>query len=386
MQMQKTAGDAMHPGVLSDLARRDNAKGPAEDAIAIYENQVPAFVEAELERLYGTLFSTLAYFRACGGLDGVKTYVARRNGVVSAVFLFRREGERVQMINEGMVLDADEIRRFAQHMFHAPDPAGVIVFHAVQTASTLDGYLHQRYFCAEDFIVELPDTPEAYLARLGSATRKNIKRHKNRIERDFPSFQHRMVDGRTVDEQHVRTIIELNRARMAGKNKASFIDESVTQEILRLTRECGVVYLATIDGRVCAGTIIFRVGSSYISKVNAHDPRYDDYRLGMVCCYLGVCAAIGEGARRFHFGQGRYEYKVALLGEHHGFDRIVLYRSPLHLLLNAKTAYSSAAAGYRLRANRWFLHGTAHGTSLFWRAAARGLDMWRARKRTQKTA
>ena len=64
---------------------------PAPVEIAAYENEVPSFASSELDRLYGTLYSSLAYFHDCGGLADVSTYVAHRNGVTTAIFLFRWE-------------------------------------------------------------------------------------------------------------------------------------------------------------------------------------------------------------------------------------------------------------------------------------------------------
>ncbi len=379
--MGKAIRDAVAGDAMAGIAGAGAGTAmPANSAIKVYRNEVPQYAMVELDRLYGALYSSSAYLRACGSIDGINTYVAWRDGKVCAVFLFIVEESTTRVVNEGMRLDRGEISRFARHVFSAYPDIGAVHFNAVQGEGPPLPFVHQRFFCAEDFIAPLPDTPAAYLASLGSATRKNIKRHKNRIERDFPSFRHRLYEGRDVDEQILRTIIELNRVRMASKNKASFIDETVTQEIIRLVRACGEVCIATIDGRLCAGTIIFRVGGSHISKVHAHDMRYDDYRLGMVCCYLAVCACIERGGTRFHFGHGRYEYKTALLGEHQTFDQLALYRSRWQVLRHAGMALKIAAGGYRLRFGHWLDQGTSQGRNVFWRATGRMLGAWRAFK------
>lgn len=375
--MQKAVRDAFARGVLADMAKTGFRQRPAQIAVKVYRNEVPSFAAVEMDRLYGTLYSSSAYLQASGSSGNIHTYVARRGGKISAIFLFMFEGGTVRVVNEGMQLMSEEICRFAQHMFNEYETVGAVSFHAVQTEQQAIPFVHQRFFCAEDFIAPLPDTPAAYLASLGSATRKNIKRHKNRIERDFPSFQHRLYEGRDVDEQDLLAIIELNRVRMASKHKASFINEVAMQEIIRLVRTCGEVCIATIDGRLCAGTIIFRVGGSHISRVHAHDPRYDAYRLGMVCCYLAVCACIERGGSRFHFGHGRYEYKSALLGRRQEFDHLTLYRSSWHRMKHARMAVKIAAAGYRLRASRWVVQGAEQGSNALWRGLGKALAAWR---------
>ncbi|WP_292936642.1 GNAT family N-acetyltransferase [Noviherbaspirillum sp.] len=358
----------------------------AEADIVVHENEVPPHVGPELDRLYGTLYSSLTYFHACASLAGVSTYIARRNRVPTAVFLYRREGTRLYVVNEGMRLEAAEVERFAHHMFAGSDPVDMIILHAVQMESRGVPLLQQRFFCAEDFIVTLPSTPQDYLARLGSSTRKNLKRHRNRVERDFPSFRHCIVERGDVDERLIREIIELSRARIAGKGISFGIDEDETRNIIKLVQRSGAVLLATIDGRLCGGTIMYRIGKNWISRVNAHDPAYDDYRLGMLCCYLAICNAIESGAEHFHLGHSWYEYKTALLGELQAFDHITLYRSRGALLRHAGTATRTACKGYALQANRWIVHRAATDKRFHWRVVGKMLAAWRAAKSQRASA
>lgn len=352
----------------------------AHAEIAVHENDVPSFVGPELDRLYGTLYSSLAYFRICTSLDGVGTYVARQDGLPTAIFLFRRDGDTLRVLNEGMRLGAQEVCRFARHMFATSAFTDVITFHAVQTDSPDIPLLHQRAFCAEDFIARLPATPQDYAARLGPATRKNLKRHRNRLERDFPSFHYRVLENGDADESQIRHIIELSRQRFGSKGRSFAIDEEEAQHIVRLVRQSGAILVATIDAQLCGGTIMYRFGKNWISKVNAHDPAFDDYRLGMLCCYLSIGKAIESGAQHFHLGNSWYEYKTALLGEFQPFDHIALYRSPGALVRHAGTAFKTACEGYTLKANRWVLHHAAQDKSLPGRLAGTLLAAWRSAK------
>lgn len=358
----------------------------AEADIVVHEDEVPPDVGPELDRLYGSLYSSLTYFQTCASLAGVSTYIARRNGIPTAVFLFRREGTRLYVVNEGMRLAAAEVERFARHMFAGSDPVDMIILHAVQMDSCGIPLPQQRFFCAEDFIVALPSTSQDYLARLGSSTRKNLKRHRNRVERDFPSFSYRIIERGDVDERLIREIIELSRERIASKGVSFGIDEDETRNIIKLVQRSGAVLLATIDGRVCGGAIMYRIGTSWISRVNAHDPAYDDYRLGMLCCYLAICHAIESGAEHFHLGHSWYEYKTALLGEFRQFDHITLYRSRGALLRHAGTAMRTACKGYALQANRWAVHHAETDKRLQWRMVGKMLAAWRAAKSQRASA
>jgi hypothetical protein len=353
---------------------------PATVDIAVHDNEVPAFIGTELDRLYGALYSSLACLRIGGSLTGVSTYIARRNGVPAAIFLFRREGEKIQVVNEGMRLDAHEVDRFARHMFATFDFVKVIAFHAVQTNARYIPLLHQSAFCAEDYIAALPATPQAYFASLGSATRKNIKRHQHRLEREFPSFNHCLFERGDADERYIRQLIEFNRLRLARKNISLDIDEDETRQIIRLVQQTGAVLAASIDGRLCGGSILYMIEKNWISRLNAHDPAFDAYRLGTLCCYLAVCKAIESGAEHFHFGNTWFDYKTALLGELQTFDHIALYRSPGALMRHAGMALKTACGGYALTTNRWVFHHVGTSNTLPWRVAGRMLAAWRAAK------
>jgi len=363
----------------AEAAYAPNAAEVAE--ISVYEDHVPDFAGPALDRLYGILYSSLSYFRTCGDLADVSTYVARREGIVSAIFLFRREEATIRVLNEGMRLPSDELARFVRHIFAAYPESRAIVCHAVQVNGGKLPFVHHRSFCAEDFIVRLPQTQEAYIARLGPATRKNIKRHKNRLERDFPSLQWHVQNGREADEDHIRRIIDLNRMRMEKKGMRSYIDEEETKKIVRLVQQCGDVQSVMIDGRLCGGTLFYRIGRNHISKVNAHDPAYDSYRLGMICCYLAVCDAIARSAEHFHLGSTYYEYKTALLGEFEKFDHVVIYRSPILLFRRGPAAIKEILSGQALQLNRWILRNVDRDKRPLWRIARKALDAYRAMKK-----
>jgi hypothetical protein len=317
---------------------------PAID-IAHYRGGIPAFVEPEMERLYGSPYSALFYFRIYGGAENADTYVSRRDGEVAAVFLFRIEGRMVRVLNEGMQAPVEEVECFVDFAFAAfPDATGV-VFNAVPEEFRHSRRPHQRAMCSDDIAVSLDATVQEYLARLGPATRKNLRRHRNRLERDHPSFRFEAHAGDSVDECVVRDIIAMNRMRMAVKGKVSALDEDETQRILGLVRERGMITTATVNGNIAAGAIVLRIGDTFCSLVNAHDARYDSYRLGTICCYLTIAEAIERGGRRFDLMWGHYEYKTALLGEHRYLYRVVVYRSRLHQLARLPLAASVAANG-----------------------------------------
>jgi CelD/BcsL family acetyltransferase involved in cellulose biosynthesis len=225
--------------------------------------------------------------------------------------------------------------------------------------------------------VTLPHTVEEYMASLGKSTRSYVYRYLNRLRRHFPSCCHQVYTKHEIGEQHIHDIIRLNKIRMAHKGKASVIGHEETQRIIRLARECGLVSVVTIDGRICAGTINYTVGRNSFLEVVAHDPGYNDYRLGTLCCYLTVCECIARGSEEYHFLWGKNEYKYRLRGVQRNLSNLSIYRSRLQFLLNGGMALRIAVNGYIHSAKLWLLDKARRQNSLVSRLAFHALNSLR---------
>jgi len=322
-------------------------------SIQCYDNDVPPFIGATLERLYGNLFSSVAYYRVFGGADNASTYVVRDGKNIVCAWLFRRHRNTVRVINEGIHVDQDDVLRFASYIFGRYPGVNVISFHAVRPNMVDLPMPFQRFNCLEDMVLTLPSSAENYTRSMGRSTRSYIHRYMNKLKRDVPGFEFRVLTAGEIDEEHIRYIIGLNRLRMASKGKESINDEDTTRRITRLAQECGLVGVIMVDGRICAGSINYRAGMNYFLETLAHDPEWDDYRLGTLCCYLTICECIARGGSEYHFLWGQDEYKSRLLGVQRDLDDIVIYRSWLHMVLYGKLVMLHAFHGAVRRARVW---------------------------------
>lgn len=319
---------------------------PESITISCYENDVPAFIETEINRIYGSLYSSLAKFRVYSDGSDTSTYIVRQGGRIITAFLFQHHGSEVRVINEVINVGEEDISRFAAYIFANFISATVISFKSIQTNLRTLPFLYQRVKHLEDAVLSLPDTAEEYMVRLDMHTRRNIKHFTKKILDSFPTFSFEVFVNDQADEQTMRDVINLNRARTAGKIGVSASNEEETERIIRLATECGMVCVARIDGRLCAGSINFRVGSNYFLGVIAHDPMYDGYWLGILCCYFTICKCIAQGGKEFHFMWGECEYKYTLLGVKRDLDKIAIYRSFGQMLLNSDMVLNIAFRGY----------------------------------------
>ena len=320
-----------------------------EVAVACYENEIPPFLDAELQRLYGNIHSTLSHLRIYGGYSQVShVYVARRNGHAIAAFLFRRDGNRVRVLNEGMAFGDDALRRFAQFVFDTWPSSAMIIFHAVESTLANLPFPYQQHECTANIVLPLPATVDDYVASLGKNMRRNLRRYDDRFHQDFPGLRYDVSEGEAISEAQVREIIALNRLRIAGKHLRYGLEEEVEQ-VIALARECGMVGVMTVDGKVIAGAVGYLAGANYFFKVIAHDPAYNAYSPGILCCFQTISACIMRGCKEYNFMWNEYEYKFALGAHSRSLYHVVVYRSRLRYLLSAPTACRTAFSGWRYR-------------------------------------
>lgn len=327
------------------VAQESNSDGVV---ISCDRGPLPAALDAELRRLYANIHSTVDQLKVYGGLEQVThVYAARRNGVACALFLLQQHGDHVRVLNEGMVIDAAELRRFADHAYARWPQVQVLSFNAVVAEPNMAiGRPLQQFACTGDLRMPLPATTDDYLAGLGRNMRRNIRRYMTRLEQRFPDLRISFLDGDQASEQQIRAVIDLNRKRIASKNLDYNLDDEIDR-LVALTRSCGMTGIITAEGRIIAGGVGYRVGDAYFFKVNAHDPQYDDYSTGILSCYLTIRECIARGCREFNFMWNTYPYKLALGGRPRRLDRIVVYRSAGALVRHAGLAIGAALATAR---------------------------------------
>lgn len=337
------------PSIPVPTAGRISVKLDSNEQITIlcYENEVPAYIEAEIERVYGNFFSTLEQFRESGRIDNAHTYVVFNGDKIATIFLFSINGDEARVLNEVIKVTQTDVDLFSNYIFSNYGSVDVILFHAIDTDVTPSHRPYQRINCLEDIVLTLPHITDDYFNKLGKSTRKTIKGYTNKIMRDFPSFQFKAYVKQEADEDLIRTIIEFNRARMLSTGKVSAFDEEAVKHIIHFVHVYGLICVATINGKICAGSISYRVGDNYFMHVSAHDSHYDHYRLGVLFRYQTICECIKRGGRECHFLWGRQEFKYSLLGIQRDLHDLVLYRSRARLLLQTSMAMQNRLKGMK---------------------------------------
>jgi CelD/BcsL family acetyltransferase involved in cellulose biosynthesis len=235
---------------------------------------------------------------------------------LSAAVSYVQQGSTLRVVNRLLDLPADAVDECVTRMFDACPAARRIVIEAMYTSGAADG--DNRFPCrvwraAEDFELTLPRSFDEYCTVFGAKTRKNLRYCERRFEREHPAAEVVVLEGDAIDASTVDAIVRLNHLRMESKGRESGLDSDYARKLLALLRSCGVACVAREGGEVLGGTLCTRVGSGWSLQVIAHDPRFNQVRLGLLCLLRTIEAAIASGAGKFHFLWGEAEYK-ALFG------------------------------------------------------------------------
>ncbi|RYE80810.1 MAG: GNAT family N-acetyltransferase [Oxalobacteraceae bacterium] len=309
------------------------ASSICKDAVSVscFLDEIPEWIEAALEKRYASLHASLPYLRIHRPLHNIGCYVATLDDIPLEILLFRLERRQIVVLNEMFDFAPGEAARFVDFVFASFANIDVLSFSAVN--ADCDGLRRplQRYPSKHTFVVSLPGTPEDYLARIGKTTRASIRQHLNTVRRVFPSLTWRCLVKDEIDTGTLRAIVELSERRINAKGVRLRHD---IDRIAALSKECGFVVVLLIDGRLCAGSINYRVGSDFFGDVTCYDPEFHRYGLGKLCTYQTVCESILRGGRQFHFGGGEFDFKERMLGKRVDMDQLHVYRSYPKVLAN----------------------------------------------------
>lgn len=363
---------------------RDNYQaGMDRVQIECHEAGMPDFVPREMDRLYGHLYCSPRYFEAANAMNGASFYTAKEGGNYIAILPYTRTGDAVTVVSEYLPLDEAEIERFAAHMFGRDPSLRRIMFPKLQTRIKALSLPWHAMVSGEDMVVQLPRTVKDYEAAVGKNMRRNIKRYTSALTKAFPSYRYNLYLEQDISEQDLRDIIALSCMRMKSKNIVPRFNETEIRWIVNFAKTCGIVGVARIDGKVCAGAIGFKIGNNYFMHVIAHHPQYNEFSLGILCYYHTICEGIARGGNRFHLLQGRYGYKYRLLAERHDLIHLDVYRNRASLLANLRHAVRKEINGRIWLTKQWLLHDIEHKEGAGYRLLGKTVNALRKTKRAK---
>jgi hypothetical protein len=339
------------------------------DAVVV-ENAVPAFVPAELERLYRNIFASCLAEHVQEA--DTHTYIAG-TGASRTILLFKMRGCKVTVLNSAISFAPAVIQAFVAFIFEHYPSIRAVCFISVATGQLEGAHPVQRFRASEDYVLRLPLTVDAFDSRLGKATASGLRTKARRLARDFPKFDFRILEGADIDSRVVEDIIRLKDEGSAGRGA---LDANQKNWLRQVVRSHGLVGVSCIDGRVCAGAICTRIGTQLFMHVLSHDRAFDAYSLGMLNSYLTVCGGIERGGQDFHFLWGHGVWKTRLKADERPLDNLVVYRSRVSRLACADVFAAMLLSKFWRRLKSGLLDACAPENRHAWLLRP-CLDLWR---------
>jgi len=298
---------------------------------------VPPQLPDELPALYGSLFCTASWFRIFD--EAVPTGAC----VLSCprhVLLFAEVGDTIEILNKAFLMAPVDAARACRALFRALPRARRIHLEVMFPPADLHAPKRVLY-SAEDMVVELPGTAEAYYASLGKKTRKNVRNFENRLRRVHPDLTVEIVEvgeraGELVDQF---LVWHLARARQRGFVSGYVSKPKQAAQTTELVRGGAEAQLTTIGGRLAAIEFLVFVGPDASIYAGSFDAAYSDLDLGFLSTYWAVRETARRGARRCHLLWGTDYYKSLLGARPETATRLSVFRSQgarLHSLDEAR--------------------------------------------------
>lgn len=304
---------------------------PAAEAglvIEFHQWPLPCYIWPAVHRLYRSIFCSEPHLRIHQTLDkDTQVWVARQYGEIVAVILFQIRDRVARVVNEMHELPAEHLNHFMQDLLREYPSTDALRFHALHITGRCGVFPVLQIDYSADYLLRLPKSVDAWHASLSPRNREKLRYFYRRTLRKQPDLRFRQIDAASMTLLEFERILQLNRERMKKKQRAFQMSAREKDGLFFLMKECGSLSVIEINGEISAGLLCTRLENSVFMHVIAHDPRYDDLRLGFLCCAMTIEAAINQGADRFHFLWGDYDYKVRLGGQRQPLYRAVMFRS-----------------------------------------------------------
>lgn len=314
---------------------------PATDhnriGVAIYDNEIPEFVEAALEKIYCSIYCTVRRFGVYDSLAGVSTYVATDDGKIETLILFRIVGRAVYVLNQQIQLRTEQMAEFSESIFARYRTAARIEFYALDATIGPDRFSFpcQVVPGLEEQVIQLPDTEEMYVQDSQARSIRRWIKTFQKLQADHPSCRFDVLRREEITKEHVQAIVGLADKRMHSKHKSSYVEESQIVRFAELARSHGFVGLIYIHDEIRAGVLCYIAGNRCFVQLIGHDPEWNNYALGNIVQFQIILLCIRQGIKEVLLMGGGDEAKARFMAHRKIFNSITVYR-PGSLLGNWK--------------------------------------------------
>ncbi len=241
------------------------------------------------------------------------------------VIIYDSREDTVTCLNSLSYLKQDTIDVFTNHIFNNYPNIKTIEF-----PSSYSNLLAEKSILAlrsDDFIISLPPSLDDYFKQLGSSTRANVRKHKNKFLKENPQANFVTKTGNEIDRNLIDKIISLNFNRIISKGQVPNVNSTHIDNFHQYSQHYGCVAYIEVNGSIIAGSIAYMSNKSMYSYFLAHDNDYSNYNAGQLCMLYLIQVAIEKGFTEFHLLWGESEYKTRFLAKPRTMYSYIIFKS-----------------------------------------------------------
>jgi len=332
-----------------------NFKTPGENMISITcFKGLPLEYESFLIKKYDSYVTTCRYFEIFHTAHEDFIYMLfHENDILIELLLFKINGKTTTCLNSLSYLNHEIVTEFTKYLFtNFPSVKKIVIDSCYNSFSLSKSALFRR---SEDFIIQLPVTIEGYYLELGKSTRTNMRKYKNKLQKDYPTVNFVTKIGTEIEESLIDKIIHLNFDRTIYKRKMPNKDHTIMDNIYKYSQWYGCVSYIEIDGLIIAGCIGIMGHNSVASLIIGHDNNYSRYNAGQLSMVYLIQISIEKGFSSLHLLWGEFEYKTRFLAKPQQMLSYIVFRDYSIPFIFAKSKELYSAMLNRIRLSKFSL-------------------------------
>ena len=304
----------------------------------VHLDGVPAELFDELPDLYSSAFSIAEYFVI---YDRPRRMYACELDEPRQVIIFTSLGATADVLNKVIDIEPSAMERVVAAIFRARPEIRRIRAEVKFSPREL-GLPLRKLYSSDHLLIELPASQEAYERSLGTATRKNLHKYRNRLQRSHPDFNLRTLEGDQISLALVEQVFAWNEERIRDKGERWAYENQpdALYKLWRLLQSYGVALCGYVGDECVAGWLLLNVGHDCLAHTAGYVPSYTDVHLGFLMTSFCVSESIRRGCARLQLGWGTTTYKQRLGAAPVTAYRVSIYRSELNMALYVRERWS----------------------------------------------
>lgn len=289
-----------------------------------FHKGLPIAYESVIIDRYDSFTTSCRYIEIFHNATDINYMLLYEDDKLTEVFIVDILGSSAICLNSLSFIEQDKFKIFANELFKIYPKLKKIEYPSSYNAYTLkNSILTLR---SDDYVISLTPTIDDFIKKLGSSTRSNYRKHKNKFGKDYPEAKFTTKIGSEIENTLIDEIIFLNFKRIMSKSEMPHVNKTHGSNFYKYAQHYGIATYIENEGVLIAGSFAFMSNKNIYSQFIAHDNDYSKYNPGQLCMVHLIEKAIEKGFTEFHLLWGESDYKTRFLAKPHAMYSYNVFR------------------------------------------------------------